>query len=126
MKLHETDDGLFCFLDEPEFSTLWYAFFRSKEAAEAAYQSHYKTRAELARVKAERDGLKTSIGVMGDRMRLMDAELAALRRDKERMDWLECEPTGRLAEARRIVWQQRDTSTAVRAAINVAMKEGRT
>lgn len=70
-----------------------------------------------------RDASEEAGRVANEQLSRADAELAALRRDKERMDWLECEPTGRLAEARRIVWQQRDTSTAVRAAIDAAMKE---
>ena len=37
MKLHKTDDGLFCFLDEPEGSVLWFAFFRTEENARKAY-----------------------------------------------------------------------------------------
>lgn len=57
---------------------------------EALREERDEARAELARVTAERDGFKTSIGVMGDRMRLMDAELSALRQDKARM-------TGQLA-----------------------------
>lgn len=40
-------------------------------------------KAELAAMRRERDGFKTSIGVMGDRMRLMDDELAALRHDRD-------------------------------------------
>lgn len=70
-----------------------------------------------------RDASEEAGRVANEQLARADAELAALRRDKERMDWLECEPTGRLAEARRIVWQQRDTSTAVRAAIDATMKE---
>ena len=38
MKLHETDDGLFCFLDEPTDSILWLAFFRSRETALRAWE----------------------------------------------------------------------------------------
>ena len=64
--------------------------------------------------------------VWADFARKLERENTALRKDKERLDWLEASPSDRLAEARRIVWQQRDTSTAVRAAIDAAMKEGRT
>lgn len=70
-----------------------------------------------------RDASEEAGRVANEQLARADAELAALRRDKERMDWLECDPTGRLAEARRIVWQQRDTSTAVRAAIDATAKE---
>ena len=38
MKLHETDDGFFCFLDEPTDSLLWLAFFRSRETAMRAWE----------------------------------------------------------------------------------------
>ena len=38
MKLHETDDGFFCFLDEPTDSLLWLAFFRSRETALRAWE----------------------------------------------------------------------------------------
>lgn len=38
MKLHETDDGFFCFLDEPTDSILWLAFFRSRETALRAWE----------------------------------------------------------------------------------------
>ena len=44
--------------------------------------------------------------------------------DTVRLDWLEEAPSERLAEVRRILWQQRDTCTVVRAAIDAAHKQG--
>lgn len=43
--------------------------------------------------------------------------------DTERLDWLEEAPSERLADVRRIIWQQRDTCMVTRAAIDSAMKE---
>ena len=43
--------------------------------------------------------------------------------DTERLDWLEGAPSERLAEVRRILWQQRNTCEATRAAIDVARKQ---
>lgn len=42
--------------------------------------------------------------------------------DTERLDWLEGAPSERLAEVRRILWQQRNTCEATRAAIDAARK----
>ena len=44
--------------------------------------------------------------------------------DTERLDWLEGAPSERLAEVRRILWQQRNTCEATRAAIDAARKQG--
>ena len=54
-----------------------------------------------------------------------DAESAtpAKHPDTERLDWLEEAPSERLADVRRIIWQQRDTCMVTRAAIDSAMKE---
>ena len=43
--------------------------------------------------------------------------------DTVRLDWLEEAPSERLADVRRIIWQQRDTCMVTRAAIDSAMKE---
>ena len=43
--------------------------------------------------------------------------------DTKRLDWLEEAPSERLADVRRIIWQQRDTCMVTRAAIDSAMKE---
>ena len=50
-------------------------------------------------------------------------KLPAKHPDTERLDWLEGAPSERLAEVRRILWQQRNTCEATRAAIDAARKQ---
>jgi len=59
VKLHETDDGFFCFLDEPTDSILWLAFFRSRETALRAW--------ELAQASAAAPDLLAALVDMTDR-----------------------------------------------------------
>ena len=105
-------------------------------------------RADLARVTAERDhhkGVKATTDAAHRELsrehaaiRARDAELAkdrddwkkcaesatpAKHPDTERLDWLEGAPSERLAEVRRILWQQRNTCEATRAAIDAARKQ---
>lgn len=44
--------------------------------------------------------------------------------DTVRLDWLEAAPSERLAEVRRVLWQQHNTCMATRAAIDAARKQG--
>ena len=56
-------------------------------------------------------------------MRELESAAPAKHPDTERLDWLEEAPSERLADVRRIIWQQRDTCMVTRAAIDSAMKE---
>ena len=56
-------------------------------------------------------------------VRLMREREEAKHPDTERLDWLEFAPSERLAEVRRILWQQPNTCEATRAAIDAARKQ---
>jgi hypothetical protein len=94
--------------------------------------------AELARVKAERDELNSRDTTQTAELIVLRVELAALRRDKERLDWLEkrglcfrhadqlADETGDDRWADWIVHPDTEFSFGdARAAIDAAMKGGR-
>ena len=56
-------------------------------------------------------------------MRERESAAPAKHPDTERLDWLEGAPSERLAEVRRILWQQRNTCEATRSAIDAASKQ---
>ena len=92
-----------------------------------------KLRADLARVTAELEHHKSVKETIDSAHKELSREHAALRArvesatpakhpDTVRLDWLEEAPSERLADVRRIIWQQRDTCEATRAAIDAARK----
>ena len=102
-----------------------------------------KAHADLARVTAELEHHKSVKETLDSAHKELSREHAALRAhvalahalaraesatpakhpDTVRLDWLEEAPSERLADVRRIIWQQRDTCMVTRAAIDSAMKE---
>lgn len=84
-----------------------------------------EARAEIERWRVAtaklRDGADESARVATEQLARAEAELAALRRDKERLDWLEASPPDRLAEVRRLLFLRCETA---RESIDAAMKGG--
>ena len=107
-----------------------------KETINSAHKElsreHAALRARSAELEAqiERDAWTLSpemVQTRNDQLaaKLEQAEqlLARAESDTERLDWLEGAPSERLAEVRRILWQQRNTCEATRAAIDAARKQ---
>ena len=70
-----------------------------------------------------RDASEEAGRVANEQLARADAELAALRWDKERLDWMEASPSDRLAEVRRLLFLRCETA---RESIDAAMKGGAT
>ena len=107
-----------------------------KETIDSAHKElsreHAALRARVAELEAqiERDAWTLSpemVQTRNDQLaaKLEQAEqlLARAESNTERLDWLEGAPSERLAEVRRILWQQRNTCEATRAAIDAARKQ---
>ena len=114
-----------------------------KETIDSAHKElsreHAALRARVAELEAqiERDAWTLSPEMVQTRNDQLAAKLEQVEQllasaesatpakhpDTERLDWLEGAPSERLAEVRRILWQQRNTCEATRAAIDAARKQ---
>ena len=71
----------------------------------------------------EKGGVRSAHVALAHALARAESATPAKHPDTVRLDWLEGAPSERLAEVRRILWQQRNTCEATRAAIDAARKQ---